>query len=272
MRNFNETGVMFTENEKMQIVNTINGFRGITTNGYSREFVVGNVKFRVIINSINGGYDANVTIECAVKGANGRYGNMQCYSNTIIPKGVLRNVNWKLKIEGAFYKDIFGDVDSNDVAPVAEANENQNQVEDNATISYTPNLDEVVGKVNDILIKNDLDYYCGNLCIVDYDDGVDCITILNNGSDVGATAVTIPDEITDEFLYSLAKYYTIIDDLNRFNLRYDPEEFNFEIFSSKTKVNEKLEFTDGKDWYEGLMKDTIDEHINKLTYFLLSDK
>ena len=151
MRNFNENGVMFTENEKMQIVNTINGFRGITTNGFSREFVVGNVKFRVIINSITGGYDANVTIECAVKGANGRYGNMQCYSNTIIPKGVLRNVNWKLKIEGAFYKDIFADVDSNDVAPVAEANENQNQVEDNATISYTPNLDEVAGKVEDYL-------------------------------------------------------------------------------------------------------------------------
>lgn len=272
MRNFNENGVMFTENEKMQIVNTINGFRGITTNGYSREFVVGNVKFRVIINSITGGYDANVAIECAVKGANGRYGNMQSYSYTIISKGQVRRVDWKLEIMNAFYKDIFADVDSNDVAPVAEANENQNQVENNATIFNTPNLDEVVDKVNDILIKNDLGYYCGNLCIVDYDDGVDCITILNNGSDVGATAVAIPDEITDEFLYSLAKYYTIIDDLNSYNVRYDCEQFNFEIFSSKTKVNEKLEFTEGKDWYEGLMKNTIDEYIKTITYYLINDK
>lgn len=151
MRNFNENGVMFTENEKMQIVNTINGFRGITTNGYSREFVVGNVKFRVIINSITGGYDANVAIECAVKGANGRYGNMQSYSYTIISKGQVRRVDWKLEIMNAFYKDIFADVDSNDVAPVAEANENQNQVENNATISNTPNLDEVAGKVEDYL-------------------------------------------------------------------------------------------------------------------------
>lgn len=133
-------------------------------------------------------------------------------------------------------------------------------------------MKNIINKVNDILKKNDLDYYCGNLCIVDYDDGVDCITILNNGSDVGATAVTIPDEITDEFLYSLAKYYTIIDDLNIFNVRYDCEQFNFEIFTTNTKVNEKLEFTEGKDWYEGLMKDTINEHINKITYYLINDK
>lgn len=271
MRNFNETGVMFTENEKMQIVNTINGFRGITTNGYSREFVVGNIKFRVIINSITGGYDANVAIECAVKGDNGRYGNMQCYSYTIISKGHLRNVNWKLEIMNAFYKDIFGDVDSNDVAPVAEANENQNQVEDNATISNTPNLDEVVDKVKDILNEAELDYYCRNLTYREvYDEKY--IIILNNRSNIGAVWVEIPNEITDEFLYSLAKYYTIIDDLNTFNIRYDCDQFNFETFSSKTKVNEKLEFTEGKDWYEGLMKDTIAKHVNTITDFLLGDK
>lgn len=133
-------------------------------------------------------------------------------------------------------------------------------------------MKNIINKVNDILKKNDLDYYCGNLCIVDYDDGVDCITILNNGSDVGATAVAIPDEITNEFLYSLAKFYTIIDDLNSFNVRYDPEEFNFETFINNTKVDDKLKFTTGNEWYTDIMKKYLNQHINTITYYLINDK
>lgn len=133
-------------------------------------------------------------------------------------------------------------------------------------------MNEIINKVNDILKKNDLDFYCGNLCIVDYDDGVDCITILNNGSDVGATAVAIPNEITDEFLYSLAKYYTIIDDLNSYNVRYDPEEFNFETFINNTKVDDKLKFTTGNEWYTDIMKKYINQRINTITDFLINDK
>lgn len=133
-------------------------------------------------------------------------------------------------------------------------------------------LKSVIKKVYDILHKNDLEYYCGNLCIVDYVDGVDCITILNNGSDVGATAVAIPDEITDEFLYSLAKYYTIIDDLNSYNVRYDPEEFNFETFINNTKVDDKLKFTTGNEWYTDIIKKYLNQHINTITDFLINDK
>lgn len=149
MMKFYETGVAFTNEQKEQIVNTINGFRGFSPDvkPCKREFIVGKVKVRVILSHTNScsDYDAHINIECGVGDNYGRYGNsyMQCYSHTIIPKGQLRRVDWKMETIKAFIKDIFGDV--------AEANENQNQVENNATISNTPNLDEVAGKVEDYL-------------------------------------------------------------------------------------------------------------------------
>ena len=470
MMKFYETGVAFTNEQKEQIVNTINGFRGFSpaVKPCKREFIVGKVKVRIILSHTNScsDYDAHINIECGVGDNYGRYGNsyMVCYSHTIIPKGQLRRLDWKMETIKAFIKDIFGDVE--------EANENQNQVENNTTISNTPetfdtpeafvmgvayendgcmqscvemygdrfikavstlwnnhlqnmtenynilynddimfgmylsynyyineksaiqfwnevakdselfmkisnyfewynvgdiwyfkpciiedweeyveywatgmvddraigifgSLEEVfdetdiypmfeefiknsynytdesniefiydddmseelvnpievfnklveeaekesnemsvvdvVDKVKDILNEAELDVCCGNLTYREVDDE-SFIVILNNGNSAGAVWVKIPNEITDELLYSLAKYYTIIDDLNSYNVRYDCEQFNFEIFSSKTKVNKKLEFTEGKDWYEGLMKDTIDEHINTLKTFLLGDK
>lgn len=132
-------------------------------------------------------------------------------------------------------------------------------------------MKNIINKVNDILIKNDLDYYCGNL-VVDNIDGESYIVILNNGNITGAVWVEMPNEITDEILYSLAKYYTIIDDLNSFNVRYYPEEFNFETFINNTKVDDKLKFTTGNEWYTDIMKKYINQHINTITDFLINDK
>ena len=132
-------------------------------------------------------------------------------------------------------------------------------------------MKNIANKVNDILFKNDLDYYCGNL-VVDNIDGESYIVILNNGNITGAVWVEMPNEITDELLYSLAKYYTIIDDLNSFNVRYDPEEFNFETFINNTKVDDKLKFTTGNEWYTDIMKKYINQRINTITDFLINDK
>lgn len=152
MRNFNETGVMFTDEQRKQIANTILGFRNCfpySIETIKKEFVVGNVKFRFIIT--NNGEFVSVSVECAVKGSNGRYGNMLCYAYDEFKPFNPKPDVWKFRLIEVVLRDILGVVDSKDVAPVAEANENQNQVEDNATISNTPNLDEVAGKVEDYL-------------------------------------------------------------------------------------------------------------------------
>jgi hypothetical protein len=152
MRNFNETGVMFTDEQRKQIANTILGFRNCfpySIETIKKEFVVGNVKFRFIIT--NNGEIVSVSVECAVKGSNGRYGNMLCYAYDEFKPFNPKPDVWKFRLIEVVLRDILGVVDSKDVAPVAEANENQNQVEDNATISNTPNLDEVAGKVEDYL-------------------------------------------------------------------------------------------------------------------------
>lgn len=152
MRNFNETGVMFTDEQRKQIVNTILGFRNCfpySIETIKKEFVVGNVKFRFIIT--NNGEFVSVSVECAVKGSNGRYGNMLCYAYDEFKPFNPKPDVWKFRLIEVVLKDILGIVNSNDVAPVAEAIENQNQVEDNATISNTPNLDELSDKIENYL-------------------------------------------------------------------------------------------------------------------------
>lgn len=176
MKNFNENGVMFTENEKMQIVNTINGFRDFSpaVKPCKREFIVGNVKFRVIINSITGGYDANLTIECAVKGNNGRYGNMNCYSNTIISKYAWQNSYWKWKTIKAFEKDIFGDV-----TPESEDNETSNQIVNNIEdLNIPESFDTPETFVMGASYEND---GCFQSCVEKYGEKfIDAVSVLWN--------------------------------------------------------------------------------------------
>ncbi len=133
-------------------------------------------------------------------------------------------------------------------------------------------MKNIINKVNDILIKNDLDYlYCRNLTYREvYDEKY--IIILNNGSNIGAVWVEIPNEITDEYICKLTKFYTIISDLNLFNVRYDPKEFDFEIFSKNTEVDDSLKFIKGSEWYEKLMKKYLNQHVNTITDFLINDK
>ena len=66
-------------------------------------------------------------------------------------------------------------------------------------------MKNIINKVNDILIKNDLDYlYCRNLTYREvYDEKY--IIILNNGSNIGAVWVEIPNEITDDYICKLTK-------------------------------------------------------------------
>lgn len=230
MKNFNETGVVFTENEKMQIVNTILGFRNCFTYSIEtikREFVVGNVKFRFIIT--DNGEIVSVSVECAVKGTNGRYGNMLCYAYDEFNVFNRKPDVWKFRLVDIVRRDIFGDVYSNDVAPVSEGNVISNQIVNNIEdLNIPESFDTPETFVMGASYEND---GCFQSCVEKYGDRfIDAVSVLWN-----------------KHLQLMTENYNILDDNDIMFGKYFSEQF---IAFKESAIQFWNEVAEGSDKFQ----------------------